>query len=409
MKLTGKVTATIVVLVALAGGALWAQRSSSSARTIKLSAHDMEVLVGEVLSPSAMQQLASNPDQRQQLVKEIKQTLALGQAAEREGYAQRPQMVSQIAMQSDFALRSAYQKKNPGIKVSDDEVNSYYQTNPGDFDNFIQSNPQFQAQAQGPQRDQIKREFGEIKVLAGRARQEGMEQDEVTKLRILLSRNGILASAYSNDLKANSDKLVSDSDVAGYLKEHHDEFEEVHARHILVSTKEPETPDGDDSADEAGGSKDAKGGKDGGDKAKKAKALTKEEAKVKAQSILDRVKKGEDFAKLAEQYSDDPGSKIKGGDLGYFSRGTMVAPFDQAAFSLKPGEVSGLVESDFGVHIIRVEDHRDADPNDPKTHQKVADKLKQDKYDQLIERIVSESSVQVAEDFKVTPKSAEPS
>jgi peptidyl-prolyl cis-trans isomerase C len=407
MKLSGKVTATIVVIFALAGGALWAQRSSSSPKAIKLSSHDMEVLVGEVLSPNALQQLASSPDQKQQLIKEIKQTLALGQAAEREGYAERPQMQAQMALQADFALRSAYQKKNPGIKVSDTEVASYYQGSPGDFDNFLQSNPQFQAQAQGPQREQIKREFGEIKVLAARARGEGLDQDEATKLRILLSRNGILASAYSNDLRSNSEKLVSDADIGQYLKDHQDEFEEVHARHILVSTKASETPDEDE--EEAKDGKDSKDAKEAGDKAKKPKVLTKEEATARAQTILDRVRKGEDFSKLAEEYSDDPGSKSKGGDLGYFSRGQMTPPFEQAAFSLKPGQISGLVESDFGIHIIKVEDRRNADQNDAKTRQKVAEKLKQAKYDQLIDRIVNESNVQIADDFKLTPKPGPPS
>jgi parvulin-like peptidyl-prolyl isomerase len=65
---------------------------------------------------------------------------------------------------------------------------------------------------------------------------------------------------------------------------------------------------------------------------------------------------GADFAALATEWSGDPGSAQRGGDLDYFPRGVMVAPFEEAAFSTEPGQVSEIVESQFGLHIIRVED-----------------------------------------------------
>ena len=71
-----------------------------------------------------------------------------------------------------------------------------------------------------------------------------------------------------------------------------------------------------------------------------------------AQEILERLKKGESFALLAQQYSID-GSRKRGGDLGEFGRGMMVRPFEDAAFALKPGEISGVVKSQFGYHIIK--------------------------------------------------------
>lgn len=67
---------------------------------------------------------------------------------------------------------------------------------------------------------------------------------------------------------------------------------------------------------------------------------------------------GADFAALATQYSQDPGSAARGGDLGFFSRGRMVAQFEEAAFTLQPGQVSQVVESPFGYHIIKVEERR---------------------------------------------------
>jgi peptidyl-prolyl cis-trans isomerase C len=66
------------------------------------------------------------------------------------------------------------------------------------------------------------------------------------------------------------------------------------------------------------------------------------------------VKAGKDFAALAKQHSQDPGSAPKGGDLGFFQQGQMVGPFNEVAFTLAPGQVSDLVETEFGFHIIKV-------------------------------------------------------
>ena len=82
---------------------------------------------------------------------------------------------------------------------------------------------------------------------------------------------------------------------------------------------------------------------------------TKEAKRKQAEALLARLKKGEDFGKLAREYSEDQ-TKDKGGDLGFFGRGKMVQPFDDAVFALKKGELSGVVETPFGLHIIRLDD-----------------------------------------------------
>ncbi|MBE9528103.1 MAG: SurA N-terminal domain-containing protein [Proteobacteria bacterium] len=87
---------------------------------------------------------------------------------------------------------------------------------------------------------------------------------------------------------------------------------------------------------------------------------SKEEAKRKAAGILKRLKKGENFKGLAIRYSEDPGSSSKGGDLGWFARGVMVKQFEGAAFTLAKDEISELVESPFGFHIIQLLDKKDA-------------------------------------------------
>ena len=76
--------------------------------------------------------------------------------------------------------------------------------------------------------------------------------------------------------------------------------------------------------------------------------------------ILERARKGEDFAALAREYSDDYDTKRNGGDTGFFHRGQMAPAFVQVAFSLKHGEISDRVETPFGVHIIRLEERRPA-------------------------------------------------
>jgi peptidyl-prolyl cis-trans isomerase SurA len=85
---------------------------------------------------------------------------------------------------------------------------------------------------------------------------------------------------------------------------------------------------------------------------------TLDSLKRKAEKILELVKSGQDFAQLASMYSDDPSGK-EGGDLGFFKKGDMIPKFEQVAFSLNPGEVSDVVETEFGYHIIKVEDKKD--------------------------------------------------
>ncbi len=91
----------------------------------------------------------------------------------------------------------------------------------------------------------------------------------------------------------------------------------------------------------------------------KADEKTRQEARKKIDDIAAQIKKGKDFAEVATSMSDCP-SKSQGGDLGFFGREDMVKPFADAAFALKPGEVSGVVETKFGYHVIKLEERREA-------------------------------------------------
>jgi parvulin-like peptidyl-prolyl isomerase len=382
MKTPTKVIVAILILAFIGASFLFIQQSSSSPKTVKLSKQDMQLVFQEMLSPQAQQMIASNPEEKKKLVEEVKKILAVAQVAEREGYAQRPEVEKQISFQTDMSLNQAYRKKNPEMKVSDEQVNAYYQAHPNDFDTFIQSDPRLAQQAQGPRREEIKKQFGEFKVVADLARKDRLDQDDATRLQMLIDRSQILRNAYLSELEKNADKLVTDADVEQYYNDHKDEFEEVRVRHILIGTQAP--PGGDPS-----------------------KALSKDEARKKAQSVLERARKGEDFVKLVEENSDDPGSKSKGGEYEFARKSGMVQAFEDASFNLKPGEISDLVETEFGYHIIKLEERRAGQPGDQKTRQKITDKIKQDKIEARVNEIAQSSSVEVPEDFDATPKPVE--
>jgi peptidyl-prolyl cis-trans isomerase D len=131
---------------------------------------------------------------------------------------------------------------------------------------------------------------------------------------------------------------VTDQDLQTYYGQHREEYrvpDQVKVSHILIKTPLPAP----------GAKEDEKGIAD---------------ARAKAEDVLKQVKAGGDFAKLAEKYSDDPGSAKNGGELGWIGRGRTVPEFEKAAFSLGKGQTSDLVKSSYGFHIIHVEDKQDA-------------------------------------------------
>ncbi len=122
---------------------------------------------------------------------------------------------------------------------------------------------------------------------------------------------------------------------------------------------------------------------------KSASAAERAKAKATAETLLAEVRKNPaQFAELARKNSQDPGSAAKGGDLDFFGRGAMVKPFEDAAFGLKTGEISGVVESDFGYHIIQVTgarggDKRSFDAVRPEIENEVRGQLAQKKFSEL--------------------------
>jgi peptidyl-prolyl cis-trans isomerase C len=163
---------------------------------------------------------------------------------------------------------------------------------------------------------------------------------------------------------------VSSQEIKDFYENHPSLFkqpEQVRASHILIKV--------DPKADEG----------------KRAKA----EKKIK--EIQQKLQKGEDFATLAKALSEGP-SKAKGGDLGYFSRGRMVKSFEEAAFALKPNEVSEIVETKFGYHLIKVVDKK---PEMTTAFEDAKDKLSQYLKRQKVQKEVSSYVSELKEKAKV--------
>lgn len=116
-----------------------------------------------------------------------------------------------------------------------------------------------------------------------------------------------------------------------------------------------------------------------------------------AEELRSRVAEGEDFAALAEEYSADPGSARRGGDLGWFGAGQMVRPFEEAAFALQPGEVSEVVETPFGLHIIRVEERESPsfDEMGPDFRQQAVARRQQESLDEYVSGLVDPAGLEV--------------
>ena len=160
----------------------------------------------------------------------------------------------------------------------------------------------------------------DLKLLSAEGEKAKIAEGDEFARRMVYARDRILMEKLLNGVggKAASPEAMKafyDEQVKALPKEY-----EVRARHILVDTEEA------------------------------------------AKAALARIKGGEDFAKVASELSKDPGSGKEGGDLGYFTRDRMVPEFAEAAFKTEPGQISEIVKSQFGYHIIKVEDRREKKP-----------------------------------------------
>ncbi len=160
-----------------------------------------------------------------------------------------------------------------------------------------------------------------------------LQQEKVALEYVRFSPNFVQGSASSSAEKLNAwmrkNADLLEKEYAAQKARFTDREPEVHARHILLKLD------------------------------KGASDEDKANVKAHAERVLKLARQGQDFASLAQQHSEDTATARKGGDLGFNPRGRMVEAFDEAQFKLKPGEISDLVESEYGYHIIKVEDKRE--------------------------------------------------
>lgn len=171
--------------------------------------------------------------------------------------------------------------------------------------------------------------------------------------------------------KFDKENKIPEDDIKKYYEENKDKYKEdkVKASHILISTVDEGTN-------------------------KPISNEKKKEAKNKAEDIYKKAKEGEDFAKLAKEYSQDEYSATNGGDLGFFEKGKMVPEFESAAFALDKGQISEIVETQYGYHIIKVTDKVYKEYPFDEVKDKIKEVLLYQKYTEKVKELEADATIE---------------
>ena len=232
------------------------------------------------------------------------------------------------------------------------------------FDALVDTLPeQVRAQARGAARTQLGQNLARVIVLAKEGKRLKLDESPTYKTQAEFQAENLLAALVYAQITKES--TPGEAELRKYYEEHKSEFEQVHARHILIRFKGSQLPIKPGQQD-----------------------LTEAEALAKVQALKQRIQGGEDFGKVATLESDDTGSAAKGGDLGVFKHGQMVPSFEQAAFALKPGELSDPVKTQYGYHLIKVEskDNKPFEEVRPDLEKQLAPALAQKAVDELVKK-----------------------
>jgi peptidyl-prolyl cis-trans isomerase D len=258
------------------------------------------------------------------------------------------EMAASMLMRTALLAREAEQM---GLRASDEEIRGYLRRLPGAVDDAGRLD-------QAAITSYTEREYGSLR------RFQEVMRDEllIQKVARLLSETAAVSEAEARDSlrhrreevriafvrfdgsKPPEDLEVSDAELEAFSvsdpervraayderSAEYDRPEQVRARHILVRVPED------------------------------ADAETEAAARERMGAIVKRIREGADFVDVALEVNEDPGSKDQGGDLGFFPRGRMVKPFEEAAFSLEPGVISEVIRTSHGLHLIRVEERQAA-------------------------------------------------
>jgi peptidyl-prolyl cis-trans isomerase C len=247
----------------------------------------------------------------------------------------------------------------------------------GQLDQIIEAYPEnTRVFVRGPGRQQFLDQLVRTLVLSEEGKRLKLDQDPTYKAQAQYSLAAILANRVSEDIKKNV--KVDDAALQKYYDDHKSEYEKVKARHILIRM--------------AGSPVPVKPGQ---------KDLKDEEALAKVKELRAKIQGGADFAEVAKAESDDTGSGANGGELGLFGHGQMVPSFEEAAFRLKPGELSEPVKTPFGYHLIQVEEKQAKSFADVKAE--IEPKVRPELAKKQIDDLVNKANVVL--DPSVTPSS----